>query len=115
MSRTEEFPLETPKADQKPDPRRDHEPNREIADRQGLTRDAAHREMQRFRGVAEYEVRKLIGQRGALREPIAPSPRRKRQKPQDAQAQEVRTESVQSEAREQKPDSESFQQSLPME
>ncbi len=115
MSRTEEFPLETPKAEHKPDPRREHELNREIADRQGLTRDAAHREMQRFRGVAEYEVRKLMGQRSALREPIQPSPRRKRQKPQDAQVNELRTRNIQVESQEHTSDTDDFQQSLPME
>ncbi len=115
MSRTEELPLETPKPEQKPDVRREHELNREIADRQGLTRDAAHREMQRFRGVAEYEVRKLIGQRSALREPIAPSPRRKKQKPQDSQLHEIQTQSVRVEPQQHESGSDDLQQNLPME
>jgi hypothetical protein len=37
--------------------------------RWGLTRESARTEMERFRGVAEYEIRKLLGQRKALRVP----------------------------------------------
>ena len=53
-------------------------PNRtvEIGSRFGMSKEAARVEMDRFRGVAEYETRKIFGQHSALKQPIAPqSPR----------------------------------------
>jgi hypothetical protein len=57
-----------------PDTRKS-EPDREPLSplRGGLTREAAHAEMNRFRGVAEYETRKLFGQRSALRQAVEPA------------------------------------------
>jgi hypothetical protein len=78
MSRTDEFALNTPHPEEKPDTRTAHERAAEITDRLGLTREAAHREMERFGNLAEYEVRKIFGQRSALREPVMPEPKRKK-------------------------------------
>jgi hypothetical protein len=55
----------------------------------GVSHETAHAEMERFRGVAEYEVRKLLGQRSALRESIEqpaakPPTRRSRTQPAPA-------------------------------
>jgi len=49
-------------------------PNRvvEIGSRFGMSKEAARVEMDRFRGVAEYETRKIFGQHSALKQPIAP-------------------------------------------
>ena len=45
----------------------------EISSRFGMSKEAARAEMERFRGVAEYETRKILGQRSALKQPIAQS------------------------------------------
>lgn len=44
----------------------------EGSSRIGISRDAAKAEMERFRGVAEYETRKLFGQHSALWQPMEP-------------------------------------------
>jgi hypothetical protein len=51
-------------------------PNRtvDIGSRFGMSKEAARVEMERFRGVAEYEARKIFGQHSALKQPIAPEP-----------------------------------------
>jgi hypothetical protein len=49
----------------------------ELPSRLGLSREAAHREMERFRGVAEYEIRKIFGQHSALQQPVEPASPRK--------------------------------------
>jgi hypothetical protein len=56
--------------DRQPEPRT-LGPEREsfMTARNGLTREAARTEIDRFRGVAEYETRKLLGQRSALKQP----------------------------------------------
>ena len=53
-------------------------PNRtaDIGSRFGMSKEAARVEMDRFRGVAEYETRKIFGQHSALKQPIAPEPSR---------------------------------------
>jgi hypothetical protein len=53
-------------------------PNRtvDIGSRFGMSKEAARVEMDRFRGVAEYETRKIFGQNSALKQPIAPDPSR---------------------------------------
>ena len=67
MSRT---PTES-MPERQPDMHR-NDPEREptAGTRAGLTREAARAEMDRFRGVAEYETRKIFGQRSALRQPL---------------------------------------------
>jgi hypothetical protein len=70
MSRTDDYGLASHTRDF---PERAHSaPDRanEIGSRMGVSHETAHAEMERFRGVAEYEVRKLFGQKSALREPI---------------------------------------------
>lgn len=54
-------------------------PNRavEIGSRFGMSKEAARVEMDRFRGIAEYETRKIFGQHSALKQPIAPEPSRR--------------------------------------
>jgi hypothetical protein len=53
-------------------------PNRtvDIGSRFGMSKEAARIEMDRFRGVAEYEARKIFGQHSALKQPVAPEPSR---------------------------------------
>lgn len=41
----------------------------ELPSRLGLSREAARAEMERFRGIAEYEIRKIFGQRSVLKQP----------------------------------------------
>jgi hypothetical protein len=55
-------------------------PNRavDIGSRFGMSKEAARVEMDRFRGVAEYETRKIFGQHSALKQPIAPEPSKPR-------------------------------------
>lgn len=55
-------------------------PNRtvDIGSRFGMSKEAARVEMDRFRGVVEYEARKIFGQHSALKQPIAPEPSRGR-------------------------------------
>jgi hypothetical protein len=55
-------------------------PNRtvDIGSRFGMSKEAARVEMDRFRGVAEYETRKIFGQHSALKQPIGPEPSRAR-------------------------------------
>ena len=55
-------------------------PNRavEIGSRFGMSKEAARVEMDRFRGVAEYETRKIFGQHSALKQPVAPEPSRRK-------------------------------------
>src|SRR5947199_10752067 len=50
-------------------------PNRtvDIGSRFGMSKEAARKEMDRFRGVAEYETRKIFGQRSSLKQAV-PSP-----------------------------------------
>jgi hypothetical protein len=50
----------------------------DIGSRFGMSKEAARVEMDRFRGVAEYETRKIFGQHSALKQPIAPEPSRAR-------------------------------------
>lgn len=66
-------------------------PNRavEIGSRFGMSKEAARVEMDRFRGVAEYETRKILGQHSALKQPIAPEqtqPRTRRTNPEEHSA-----------------------------
>jgi hypothetical protein len=42
----------------------------ELPSRLGLSRDAARAEMERFSGIAEYETRKIFGQRSVLNQPV---------------------------------------------
>ena len=63
-------------------------PNRtvDIGSRFGMSKEAARVEMDRFRGVAEYETRKIFGQHSALKQPIAPEqtqPRTRRTNPEE--------------------------------
>ena len=53
-------------------------PNRtvDIGSRFGMSKEAARVEMDRFRGIAEYETRKIFGQHSALKQPITPQPSR---------------------------------------
>jgi hypothetical protein len=78
MSRTDDYGLTDKERHGRSPSVFDHE----LPSRLGLSREAARAEMERFRGVAEYEVRKIFGQRSALKEPVevgAPrKPRRKR-------------------------------------
>jgi len=69
MSRTDDYglPTERPDSREKTPTVQDRAP--EIAAHIGVTREAAQNEMTRFRGVAEYETRKLLGQRSALQKP----------------------------------------------
>ena len=70
MSRTDDYGL----ADS------DREPNdrsasvfdlaAELPSRLGLSREAARAEIERFRGIAEYETRKIFGQRSVLKQPV---------------------------------------------
>lgn len=62
-------------------------PNRtvEIGSRFGMSKEAARVEMDRFRGVAEYETRKIFGQHSALKQPIAPQPSRPKAGRRDAE------------------------------
>lgn len=55
-------------------------PNRtvDIGSRFGMSKEAARVEMDRFRGVAEYETRKIFGQHSALKQPMPPEPSRAR-------------------------------------
>lgn len=96
MSRTE-LPVST----ETPDPRRtapsSAERPVETSARLGISREAAKEEMERFRGVAEYETRKLFGQRTALRHPMEPLPttkksRRRASQPGPHQAQATHTQ-----------------------
>ena len=66
-------------------------PNRtvDIGSRFGMSKEAARVEMDRFRGVAEYETRKIFGQHSALKQPIAPEqtqPRTRRTNPEEHSA-----------------------------
>ena len=114
MSRTDEFALNTPQPEDKPDARTAHERTAEISDRLGLTREAAHREMERFRNLTEYEVRKIFGQRSALREPVAPEPKRKKSKDGN-QDVDYRAESSAEPVRERKAATDNRQQKLALE
>lgn len=79
MSRTDDYEwTEAPPENQRPDTGPSAlDRLAELPARLGLSREAAHREMERFRGVAEYEIRKIFGQHSALRQPLEPEPRRK--------------------------------------
>ena len=50
----------------------------DIGSRFGMSKEAARVEMDRFRGIAEYETRKIFGQHSALKQPVAPEPSRSR-------------------------------------
>lgn len=75
MSRTDDYGLSDAGRE-----RQDRSPSvqdraAEPPSRLGMSREAARVEMERFRGVAEYETRKIFGQRSALRQPVeAPVP-----------------------------------------
>jgi len=78
MSRTDEIGLPSEGQDA-----RDRAPSAfdrivEVSSRMGVSREAARSEMERFRGVAEYETRKIFGQHSALRQPAEPLPARKK-------------------------------------
>jgi len=114
MSRTDEFALNTPQPEDKPDARMAHERATEITDRLGLTREAAHREMERFRNIAEYETRKIFGQRSALREPVTPEPKRKKSNANNTGVEHRAERSAES-VRERKPETDDRQQKLALE
>lgn len=40
----------------------------DIGNRAGISRESAQAEMDKFRGVAEYETRKILGQRSAMKQ-----------------------------------------------
>ncbi len=69
MSRTDDYGLSDAGRE-----RQDRSPGvqdrAEPSSRLGMSREAARVEMERFRGVAEYETRKIFGQRSALRQPV---------------------------------------------
>ncbi len=70
MSRTEDYGLNDAARE-----RPDRSPNvqdraAEPSSRLGMSHESARVEMERFRGVAEYETRKIFGQRSALRQPV---------------------------------------------
>ncbi len=77
MSRTDDYGLSDSGRD-----RQDRSPSvqdrtAEPPSRLGMSREAARIEMERFRGVAEYETRKIFGQRSALRQPVeVPAPQK---------------------------------------
>lgn len=48
------------------------ERNVEINSRFGMSKEAARKEMDKFRGVAEYETRKIFGQRSSLKHTLSP-------------------------------------------
>ncbi len=81
MSRTDDYGLSDSGRD-----RQDRSPSvqdrtAEPPSRLGMSREAARVEMERFRGVAEYETRKIFGQRSALRQPVeVPAPKTKKRK-----------------------------------
>jgi len=114
MSRTDEFALNTPQPEDKPDARTAHERTAEISDRLGLTREAAHLEMERFGNLTEYEVRKIFGQRSALREPVTTEPKRKKNNRTDP-GTEYRVEKSKPPVREHKPETDDRQQKLALE
>ena len=45
--------------------------NVEINSRFGMSKEAARKEMDRFRGIAEYEARKIFGQRSSLKQALS--------------------------------------------
>ena len=57
----------------------------EIGSRFGMSKEAARVEMDRFRGVAEYETRKIFGQHSALKQPSSPQPSRPKAGRRDAE------------------------------
>jgi|SRR5581483_3850939 len=70
MSRTDDYGLSDAGRE-----RQDRSPSvqdraADLSSRLGVSREAARIEMERFRGVAEYETRKIFGQRSALRQPV---------------------------------------------
>ena len=73
MSRTE-LPLPNESRRDERDSPSAHDRLVEGSSRIGISRDAAKAEIERFRGVAEYETRKLFGQHSALRKPMEPLP-----------------------------------------
>jgi hypothetical protein len=68
MSRTDDYGLPTERPDSREKTPTVQDRATEIAAHIGVTREAAQNEMTQFRGVAEYETRKLLGQRSALQE-----------------------------------------------
>lgn len=114
MSRSDEFIVNTPKPEDKPEARTVQERAAEITDRLGLTREAAHREMERFRNLAEYETRKIFGQRSALRDLTTPEPKRKKSH-RDSTGVEYHAEKSAGSSRKPEPDSEDPQQKLALE
>ena len=85
MSRFDDHRMQSEPADalerEKPGPNRAVE----IGSRFGMSKEAARVEMDRFRGVAEYETRKIFGQHTALRQPIAPQSSRPKAGRRDAE------------------------------
>lgn len=74
-------------------------PNRtvDIGSRFGMSKEAARVEMDRFRGVAEYETRKIFGQHSALKQPVAPVPSHPRAGRRNAESHAVTMRQVQEE------------------
>jgi hypothetical protein len=77
MSRSE-LPVPTENHNTRDRAHATHDVVTEVSSRAGISREAAKAEMERFRDVAEYETRKLFGQRSALRQPAEPLPARKK-------------------------------------
>ncbi len=74
MSRTDDYGLSDAARE-----RQDRSPSvqdrAEPSSRLGMSREAARVEMERFRGIAEYQTRKIFGQRSSLRQPVeVPAP-----------------------------------------
>ncbi len=81
MSRTDDYGLNDPGRERQDRTPTVHDRTAEPSSRLGMSREAARVEMERFRGVAEYETRKIFGQRSAIREPVeAPKPKKSREK-----------------------------------
>jgi len=73
MSRIDEQRLHNGPDDEPERDRSSHGRVIEIGSRFGMSKEAARAEMDRFRGVAEYETRKILGQHSALKQPITQS------------------------------------------
>ena len=70
MSRIDEHRLHNDSGDELEKDKPTHGRVIEIGSRFGMSKEAARAEMDRFRGVAEYETRKILGQHSALKQPI---------------------------------------------
>lgn len=69
----------------------------EIGSRFGMSKEAARVEMDRFRGVAEYETRKIFGQHSALKQPVEPQPLRPKASRKNAETHKATVRQVQEE------------------